>query len=74
MAGSLRHIVDTDGCFTMELIENLGDAYEALEECFNLILAMTGGEKKEINPYLECLNYLELDVNMINHEDQKCQA
>lgn len=37
MAGSLKHITDADGNFTMDLIENLGDAHEALEECFNKI-------------------------------------
>jgi hypothetical protein len=37
MAGSLKHIVAPDGTFTMDTIENLGDAHEALEECFDLI-------------------------------------
>lgn len=37
MSGSLNHIVDEDGSFTMDTIENMGDAHEALEECFDLI-------------------------------------
>lgn len=37
MAGSFKHIVSTTGHFTMEQIDNMGDAYEALEECFFLI-------------------------------------
>lgn len=38
MAGSFRHLVGEDGGFTMDLIENLGDANEALEECYDMIL------------------------------------
>ena len=37
MAGSLSHITDDNGNFTMDLIDNLGDAHEALEECFDRI-------------------------------------
>lgn len=38
MAGSLAHITDdSDGSFRVDLIENLGDAYEALEECHQII-------------------------------------
>ena len=38
MAGSFRNLVDDDGYFTTERIQNLDDAYQALEECFNLIV------------------------------------
>lgn len=37
MAGSLRHIVSPDGSFSMDMIERMGEAEEALEECFDLI-------------------------------------
>ncbi len=37
MAGSYNHLVAEDGSFSMELIENMGDAHEALEECFEII-------------------------------------
>lgn len=37
MAGSLNHIVNENGAFTMRNIENMGDAHEALEECFDII-------------------------------------
>jgi hypothetical protein len=37
MAGSLAHIVDKNGAFWMSLIENMGDAHEALQECFDII-------------------------------------
>lgn len=40
MAGSLNHIVNEDGSFTMDLIENMGDAEEALEECHRIIAAL----------------------------------
>ena len=38
MAGSWRHIVTKSGKFCgTRHIENLGDAYEALEECYGMI-------------------------------------
>jgi hypothetical protein len=37
MAGSLNHIVAEDGSFTMETVENMRDAREALEECHQII-------------------------------------
>lgn len=48
MAGSLNHIIREDGKFTMDLIENLGDAHEALEECFTIIHALSDGGAKHI--------------------------
>ena len=42
MAGSFASIVDDRGDFTMDLIENLGDAEEALHECFHIIRLMAG--------------------------------
>ena len=49
MAGSLNHIIDTDGAFTMDLIDNLGDACEALEECYALILELSGGDMDKVS-------------------------
>lgn len=50
MAGSYRMIVDDNGDFCgIDLIENLGDAYEALEECFEMIRWLTGGDKQKIH-------------------------
>lgn len=37
MAGSLNHIVADDGTFTTDTVENLGDCYEALQECHQII-------------------------------------
>ena len=49
MAGSYRHITKGDGSFYgVELIDNLGDAYEALEECYEMIQYLTGGNKVKI--------------------------
>ena len=65
MAGSLSHIVDSDtGEFTMDTIENMGDAYEALEECFHLIRAMTGGKMDEVNSYCNSLHYPTITHDM----------
>ena len=63
MAGSFNHIVDSEtGEFTMELIENLGDAHEALEECYHIIKYLTVGWKKSrINRVLTKLNYPHID-------------
>lgn len=52
MAGSYRHIINRDGSFIgddlTEMIENLGDAHEALEECYDMIQYLTGGDKHRI--------------------------
>lgn len=38
MAGSWKHLVTKKGKFRgVSLIDNLGDAYEALEECYGMI-------------------------------------
>jgi hypothetical protein len=48
MAGSYNHLLDEQGRFHMDLIENLGDAHEALEECFGMIQVLTGGDTAAI--------------------------
>lgn len=49
MAGSYRHITNSDGSFRgIDLIDNLGDAYEALEECYLMIKHLTGGDKQKV--------------------------
>ncbi len=66
MAGSINHIVDPEtGEFTMELIENLGDAHEALEECYMFIYTVSNGEKELINPILEGLGFPEIQHNLV---------
>lgn len=59
MAGSLNHIVDDEtGKFTMENIENLGDAQEALEECHEIICTLSdGGRMQLINKVCQKLEF-----------------
>ena len=62
MAGSLKYIVAKDGTFRMGSIENLGDAQEALEECFHIIRVL--GTLDQINAACRALGYPELLVPM----------
>ena len=44
MAGSLNHLIDENGEYNEDSIENLGDAYEALDECWRIIVEFTDGD------------------------------
>lgn len=57
MAGSLNHIIDDRGRFTMDTIENLGDAHEALEECFAIILELSGGDMAKVSAACDKHNF-----------------
>ncbi len=49
MAGSYKHIINDDGSFRgVDLLDDLGDAYEALEECFDMLKFLSGGDKTKI--------------------------
>ena len=50
MAGSYGHIADdkTGKFIGVELIDNLGDAYEALEECFGMIWFLADGDASKV--------------------------
>jgi len=49
MGGSYRHITDHLNNFIgIRFIDNLGDAHEALEECFDMIEFLSGGDKQRI--------------------------
>lgn len=49
MAGSYSHITNEDGSFRgIDLIDNMGDAYEALEECYGMIQWLGRGSKQDI--------------------------
>lgn len=49
MAGSFRHVVDEDVQFRgTELLDHLGDAYEALEEMYDMLMWLTDGDKKAL--------------------------
>ena len=49
MAGSLNHIINIDGTFSMDLIENIGDAHEALEECYAIIVELSGSDMARVS-------------------------
>lgn len=57
MAGSLNHIIDEDGSFKMTSIDNLGDASEALEECFHIIYELAGGDMSKVSAACNKLKY-----------------
>lgn len=57
MAGSFNHIVDDDGSFKMTTIENMGDAHEALEECYAIVSYLVGGDIAVLNVVLDRLNF-----------------
>ena len=57
MAGSLNHLVGADGRFKMDFIENMGDAEEALEECYQLIHELAGGDSSKISAACHKLNF-----------------
>jgi hypothetical protein len=40
MAGSYKHLKAEDGTFCFDLIENMGDAHEACEDCFKRIATL----------------------------------
>lgn len=47
MAGSLSHLVDEEtGEFRFDLIENMGDAHEACEDCVTVIKDIHASAKK----------------------------
>jgi len=45
-------------------IENLGDAHEALDECFKIILELTGGEKTKINDVCRKLHFPQIATDL----------
>lgn len=57
MAGSLAHIIAKNGSFNMALIENLRDACGALDECFHIILHLSGGDMRLVSGACNALNY-----------------
>lgn len=69
MAGSLKHIVDSKtGKFRMGSIENMGDAHEALHECFELIRLMSHGDANFINSYCRQLGFPEVDADLVESD------
>ena len=50
MAGSYGHITADDGRFlgVHSLLDHMGDAFEALEECYGMIQWLAGGDRRRI--------------------------
>lgn len=53
MAGSYGHCCKDDGSFWFDLIENLGDAYEACEQMHWMINHLTNGDQRLIKLTVE---------------------
>jgi hypothetical protein len=64
MAGSLSHIIGEDGHFTMDLIDELGDAHEALEQCFALIYSLSDGNIGKVKEHCAWHGFYPPDVEM----------
>lgn len=49
MAGSYRHVTDKDNKFTgVSLLENNRDVYQCVEEMYDMIEYLTGGDRQKI--------------------------
>lgn len=60
MAGSYRHIINENGELIsnedfIEMIENLGDAYEMAEECYQIIQILSDGRKEKIDEAIKTI-------------------
>ena len=54
MAGSWSHVTNHDGSFAgIDLIDNLGDAHEALEEMHGIIMVLAEGSLPAIEHAVE---------------------
>lgn len=71
MAGSYRHITDANNKFIgIKLIENLGDSYEALEECWHIINILSNGDKQKISDaHLEYIKKIGGDVEYVKSKN-----
>lgn len=56
MAGSLNHLVDETGAFTFKTIENMGDAHEACEECFDIIATLLEQRANQRSELMDACN------------------
>lgn len=68
MAGSYRHVTDKNNNLVsneefIDHIENLGDAYETIEEMWHMIDILTGGDKEKIRKvHIEYIKRVGCDV------------
>ena len=63
MAGSLSHIVRPEG-FSMQLLDGMRDAREALEECYYIICELSGGDRSKVNAVCDKLGFPEIKADM----------
>ena len=57
MAGSYNHIVDEHNNFIgTDLLDNMGDAYEALEECYKIIQSLSCWDVSSIQEAIDDLH------------------
>ena len=51
MAGSFRHIIDkkTLKFEGIDLLDDMGDAFEALEECYDMIIYLSKGSRRKLS-------------------------
>ena len=71
MAGSLAHLVGKDGKFTMNLIDNMGDAQEALQECYILIYLLSKGNSEIISKHCKKMNFSDPWENYYDDDMKK---
>lgn len=49
MAGSYKHVVNDDGTFRgVDLLDHMGDAYEAVEEMYGMIWFLADGDDARV--------------------------
>jgi len=75
MAGSYRHVTDKDNNLISnerfpEMIENLGDAYETIEEMWYIIDILANGDKSKIaDAHLKYIERVGGDVEYAKSKD-----
>ena len=71
MAGSLNHLIGSDGRFTMDTIDNLGDAREVLEECYLVIHALAEGNSQVVSRVCKDLGLVDPWENRYGDDPKK---
>lgn len=66
MAGSFNHMVDEKGNLDFSLLEDYGDAVEALIECWNIIFVLSSGDISKIKEVCKSLHYVVPDAKRIH--------
>lgn len=74
MAGSLNHIVGDGGEISFELIDNMCDAYEALEEMYALVIELSGGDMMAVSAACDKLGFVDPWRTSDRHADEPTPA